>query len=186
MGRTIGYLRVSRGDQCPDRQIDGLSAVCDELHLEQGVSATAKKRPVFDATIRGLQPGDTLVVWDLDRAFRSTVDAITTAKALNARGIHLRIVTLHVDTSTPAGRLVYAMLAAAAEYEREVLIERTRQGLAAARRRGVRLGRPRKLSSNDVLKAQKQLRSSSETLCSVASTFGCSRHTLSRALRSTA
>lgn len=136
---------------------------------------------MFDAVLKALQPGETLVVWDLDRAFRSTVDAITTAKALNARGIHLRIVTLHMDTSTPAGRLVYAVMAAAAEYERDMLIERTRQGLAAARSRGVRLGRPRKLSPKDVVQARRQLRRSNETLRSVATNLGCSRRTLSRA-----
>ncbi|MEP2987310.1 MAG: recombinase family protein, partial [Roseibium sp.] len=77
----IGYLRVSKHEQSPDRQIDGLRGLCDELHIER-LSAVSAKRPVFEALVAQLKSGDALVVWDLDRAFRSTIDAITTAEKL--------------------------------------------------------------------------------------------------------
>lgn len=183
MGRKIGYLRVSTGEQCPDRQIDGLESECDELRIEQGVSASAKSRPVFERLLADLKSGDTLVVWDLDRAFRSSLDAITVAKTLSQREIHLHIVTLHMDTSTPAGRFVYTLLAALAEFERDTLRERTKQGLEAARKRGKTLGRPRKLSDKDVTYARYLLEHEpSTTIAGLARSYGCSRHTLIRAL----
>jgi DNA invertase Pin-like site-specific DNA recombinase len=139
--RKIGYLRVSRRDQCLDRQIDGLEETCDELRLEH-ISAASKVRPVFDQLIQDLNAGDSLVVWDLDRAFRSTIDAISHAEALTKRNIGFRILTLNVDTQTPDGMLIYTIMAAMAEHERRQISKRTKEGLEAARRRGVRLGRP--------------------------------------------
>jgi len=184
MGKRIGYLRVSTQEQRPDRQIDGLRSECDEMRIEHGVSATAKKRPVFDHLLRELEAGDTLVVWALDRAFRSVLDALTVAKQLQERGVHLRVIALDMDTATPAGRFVYALLAALAEFERDTLVERTRQGLCAARRRGKTLGRPHKLSRADIAHAQELLQKDpSKTIEEVAARFGCSRKTLSRALR---
>ena len=141
----LGYLRVSTEEQRPDRQIDGMRPLCDELHIET-CSAVANKRPVFDHILNTLKKGDTLVVWDVDRAFRSTVDAINYAEKLRERGIEFRIVSLGVDTSTADGMLVYTVVAALAEHERKRLSERTKQGLEAARRRGKRIGRPRKLT----------------------------------------
>lgn len=139
----IGYLRVSTEDQNHQRQIDSLQTVCDELHTET-TSAINKKRPVFESVIKKLQAGDTLVVHDLDRAFRSTLDALKQAEQLRTRGVEFQILSLNVDTGTPAGQLVFTVMAAFAQYERQCISQRTKEGMAAARRRGKHIGRPKK------------------------------------------
>lgn len=178
----IGYLRVSTHEQCLDRQRFGLEGLCDELHLER-LSAVCPKRPVFDSVIRRLKPGDTLVIWDLDRAFRSVVDALNEAEKLRVRGIELHIANLNVDTATPAGMLLYTVMSAFAEFERRMLAQRTREGLAAARRRGVRLGRPPKLDERAIALARRRLRQPGATKAHVAAELGVSAWTLTRALR---
>ena len=145
----LGYLRISTSEQCHDRQIDGLMNICDELYIET-LSAVSPSRPVFDDVNSRLTNGDTLVVWDLDRAFRSTIDAIQTAETLRARGIGFQVATLMIDTETPAGEYTYTIMAATAQFERRNLIKRTKEGMEAARRRGVRLGRPPKLLPDQV------------------------------------
>ena len=178
----IGYLRVSTEEQRPDRQIDGLEPLCDVLRIEK-TSAAGKTRPIFDRILAELRAGDTLVVWDLDRAFRSTVDAIIQAEGLKERGIEFQIVSLGVDTSTADGKLVYTVIAALAEHERSRLSERTKQGLEAARRRGQRLGRPRKLTNDQLLEARRKLSSNEATIAQLAAACGVHPWTLSRALR---
>ena len=139
----IGYLRVSTEDQNHQRQIDSLKTICDALYTET-LSATNKKRPVFEKVLRKLKLGDTLVVHDLDRAFRSTIDALSHAERLRERGVEFQILSLNVNTSTPAGQLVYTVMAAFAQYERQCLSQRTKEGMAAAKRRGKHVGRPPK------------------------------------------
>ncbi len=139
----IGYLRVSTVDQNHQRQIDSLNTVCDELYTET-ISAINKKRPVFERVIGKLNAGDTLVVHDLDRAFRSTLDALKQAEQLRQRGVEFQILSLNVDTGTPAGELVFTVMAAFAQYERQCLSQRTKEGMAAAKRRGKHVGRPKK------------------------------------------
>ena len=140
----IGYLRVSTVDQNHQRQIDSLKTVCDELYTET-ISAINKKRPVFERVIGKLHAGDTLVVHDLDRAFRSTLDALKQAEQLRKRGVEFQILSLNVDTGTPAGQLVFTVMAAFAQYERQCLSQRTKEGMAAAKRRGKHVGRPKKI-----------------------------------------
>ncbi|MDD9911211.1 MAG: recombinase family protein [Ahrensia sp.] len=178
----IGYLRVSTVEQKPDRQIDGLKEHCDELRVER-ISATARMRPVFDALLAELRPHDTLVVWDLDRAFRSTIDALVHSEMLRDRGIEFQIVTLGVDTSTADGRLIYTVLAAFAEHERNRLSERTKEGLRAARRRGVRLGRPPVLTNSQIDSALAELKSNRSTIKELAAEYNIHPWTLSRAIR---
>lgn len=182
MARKVGYLRVSTQEQKPDRQLLGLEALCDELHIER-LSAVARRRPVYEAVLSGLERGDTFVVWDLDRAFRSVVDAITEAERLRMRGVAFQIVNLQVDTNTPAGMLVYTVMSAFAEFERRMLGQRTREGLAAARKRGKTLGRPRKLSTDDIHRIRLRIEEQGEQLARIAPDFGVSPATLSRALR---
>lgn len=177
----IGYLRVSTCEQLPDRQIDGLRPICDELHIET-LSAAAKVRPIFDKVLRCLKPGDTLAVYDLDRAFRSTIDALSHADKLRQRGIHFQIVSLGVDTATPDGKLIFTVIAALAEHERARLAERTRQGLAAARRRGKRLGRPPKLNASDIERARRALSEGRNSLRDLAHKCGVHPSTLRRSL----
>lgn len=179
--RTIGYLRVSTAEQRPDRQIDGLKMICDELHIEK-LSAVSPHRPVYERVISSLRRGDMLVVWDLDRAFRSVIDALSEAEKLRARGVHFRIANLSIDTSTPAGIFVYTMMSALAEFERRMLSQRTKEGLAAARQRGKRLGRPPKLTPEQLSDARMRV-CAGETMRSVAEDFHVAPWTLSRALR---
>lgn len=174
-----GYLRVSTDEQRPDRQIDALKDLCDELHIET-VSAVAKSRPVYEGLIAKLTAGDTLVVWHVDRAYRSTVDAILEVQKLHARNINLMIVSLDIDTATPDGMLVYTMIAAMAQWERSTLSARTKQGLEAARRRGKRLGRPRKLSTKQTRCAMHMLSTPGANVNCVAKLYGVSGRTLAR------
>lgn len=179
--KKIGYLRISTYEQKPDRQIDGLKENCDELHIET-LSAVSAKRPKFDEVIESLNEGDALVVWDLDRAFRSTIDANLTAARLKERGIHFEILTLAIDTATPSGELVYTIMAATAQFERQNLIKRTKEGLEAARRRGVRLGRPPKLSAKQVADANHHISNNLASPLEMAKRFKVSIWTLERAL----
>jgi len=134
--RRIGYLRVSTEEQRPDRQIEGLETLCDELHIET-LSAVSRNRPVYDGIKARLRKGDMLVVWDLDRAYRSARDALNELDALQRQGVDFVIANLKVDTTTPEGYYVYTIMSANSEFERRTLSRRTREGLAAARRRGV-------------------------------------------------
>jgi DNA invertase Pin-like site-specific DNA recombinase len=181
MSRKIGYLRVSTVDQNPDRQIDGLRDICDELHVEK-LSATSRRRPVYEAVVTALGPGDTLVIWDLDRAYRSARDALDALDALDRRGVRFHIARLAIDTRTPTGRFLYTMMGGLAEFERLTLSQRTREGLMAARRRGVRLGRPPKLGAGDLERARSRL-DLGEPAVHVARALAVSRATLARALR---
>lgn len=180
--KKIAYVRVSTPDQRHDRQIEGLKALCDELHVET-LSACAAKRPVYDRVIKQLKPGDMLVVWDLDRAFRSVVDALTEAEKLRARGVHFRIANLNIDTSTPAGIFVYTMLSALAEFERRTLSQRTKEGLEAARKRGAKIGRPPIMSDKQLRDARQQIDFDGKSTSRVAKELGIPRWTLARSLK---
>ncbi len=178
----IGYLRVSLEEQREDRQEDGLKALCDEIYVEK-MSAANKKRPVYQKIINKLNAGDTLVVWDLDRAFRSTVDALLEAEKLKQRGIEFQIVNLNVDTSTPSGELIYTVMAAFAQFERKNLIKRTKEGMAAARSRGAHIGRPYKLTTEEIILAYSKIQSGKSTLNGVALEFRCTKDTLLNAMK---
>lgn len=180
--RKYGYIRVSTSDQSHDRQVDGLLPLCDELHIETG-SAVGRRRPVYQALVRRLKPGDTFVVWSVDRAFRSTLDAIVEAEKFRKRGVSFQIVNLKIDTATPEGMYVYQIQAAGFEFERAFLIKRTREGLEAARRRGVKLGRPPKLKPAQLDAVRARLSSPGTTVTSLAKELNVWPWTLSRALR---
>jgi len=178
----IGYLRVSTEEQNTDRQVDALQPLCDEVFIEK-LSATAPKRPVFDHVMSLLKTGDTLVVWDLDRAFRSTVDAILQEKLLRENGIAFEIISLNVNTAEPAGEFAYSVMAAAAQLERRMISKRTKEGLAAARKRGVIPGRKPKLTNQQVLQAQEKWETGDYTQAELAAMFDVHPRTLARAIR---
>ena len=180
--KRIGYLRVSTDEQSPDRQVDGLATICDELHIEH-MSAVSRSRPVYERVIAALCPGDVLVVWDLDRAWRSTVDALNEISALQGRGVGFRIANFPFDTTTPEGYLLLTVLSGMGEFERRILSRRTKEGLAAARKRGVRLGRPCKLTDMQVAEARQRIANRDGTIVSIAEEMEVARWTLSRALR---
>ena len=177
----IGYLRVSTESQKEDRQEDGLKALCDELYVEK-ISAVSKTRPVYQQVIDKLQTGDTLVVWDLDRAFRSTVDALLEVEKLRRRGIEFHIVNLKVDTATPSGELLYTVMAAFSQYERQMIVMRTKQGMIAAKLRGKHIGRPRNPILEEVVLAHSRIEAGEGTIDEIAAGYGCSRKKLAQEL----
>lgn len=181
MAKKIGYLRVSTAEQSHDRQVDGLKDLCDELHVET-LSAVSPRRPVYERIMKTLRPGDVLVIWDLDRAYRSAKDALCELDALTRRGINFHIARLNIDTATPTGRFLYTVMGGLAEFERLMLSQRTREGLLAARKRGARLGRPPKLDAVQLAAARDRL-SGGETVKRVARSLGVAPWTVTRSLR---
>lgn len=154
--------------------------ICDELHIERR-SAVGKRRPVYEKVMRRLKPNDVFCILDIDRAYRSTIEALVELDRLRASGIHIMIVNLHVDTTTIHGRLLYTITSAYAEFERGFLSQRTKEGLAAARLRGKRLGRPPKLNTTQLKRAAKRI-AAHESFARVAKDYGIAPWTLSRAL----
>lgn len=183
--RKIGYLRVSTEEQRPDRQIDGLTAICDELHIET-LSAVSKTRPVYEKVMRRLKTNDIFVVWDLDRAYRSARDALNAFSALQKRGVRFQVINLPVDVNTDYGYYFFTVMSAQCELERRMLSRRTKEGLAAARARGKVLGRPRKLNDRQIEEARKRLRTTKTTITALAKEMKVGRGTLSHALNHTA
>ena len=177
--RRIGYIRVSTPSQLTDRQVMQLEAECDELRIEY-VSAVAAERPVFDALMLELNPQDTFVVVDLDRAFRSAIDAILTGQMLREHGVHFRVLSFPIDTASEEGELFYNILASFAHFERRIISRRTKEGLEAARRRGVRIGRPAHLSPETIVDAYDWMRKDDLPCRYVAALLGVSRLTLQR------
>jgi DNA invertase Pin-like site-specific DNA recombinase len=138
----VGYARVSTSDQSMDLQIDSLKIAGCERIFEEKISGKKSDRPELTRCLEYLRSGDTLVIWKLDRLGRTTRQLIELSHVLKERKISLQIITLGVDTSTPAGKLFFAIMAGLAEMETETIRERTQAGLQAARVRGRRGGRP--------------------------------------------
>ncbi len=176
----IGYARVSTQDQKPELQHDALSkAGCEKVFTEKA-SGAQRDRPELAAAIGYMREGDTLVVWKLDRLARSMKQLIETVEGLEARGIGFRSLTEAIDTTTPGGKLVFHIFGALAEFERSIIRERTRAGLEAARARGRRGGRPKKLSEGDLRAARAMLLDGEITVADVARRLGVSPATLYR------
>jgi len=149
----VGYARVSTRDQTTALQLDALRAAgCDRV-FEETASGASRDRPELAAALDYVRAGDTLVVWKLDRLARSTKQLLTTVEELARRGIGFRCLTQDIDTTTAGGRLVFTVFSAIAEFEREIIAERTRAGLDAARTRGRRGGRKPKLKARDLVRA---------------------------------
>lgn len=150
-GRKIGYVRVSDKDQSEALQVDALKAAgCDVIYGDHGVSGKIRKRVGLDEMLSCLKSGDTLAVWKLDRLGRSTIHLLQLLNDLRARGVDFQAITQGIDTTTAVGRMLYGQLAVFAEYERSLISERTKAGMAAAKARGVHVGRPRISSAKTV------------------------------------
>lgn len=157
-GELIGYARVSTADQVLDLQIDALKkAGCFHIHEEPATSGAKKVRPVLDMAIKDLRPGDTLVVWRLDRLSRSIKDLYERLAQIEAAGAGFRSLTEAFDFTTATGRLILGMLAIMAEFERQLTIERTKAGMAVLREKGHKMGAPVKLTKALKSKAKKML-----------------------------
>lgn len=177
-----GYIRTSTPEQLIDRQVNRLRDECDHIFIESGVSAVKRRRPVYDEVISRLQSGDMFIVLSLDRAFRSGLDALKELDKLHNRNVAFRSLTQNFDTRTPEGKLFFSICAALAEFERGILSIRTKEGMEAARRRGKRLGRPPKLSEDQILWARQKLKKSNSRneVRKLANTLGVSLSTLQR------
>ncbi|MCB1634082.1 MAG: recombinase family protein [Xanthomonadales bacterium] len=160
-------------------------AGCERIFQDEGVSAAQRDRPSFSATMNVLTTGDTLVIWKMDRAFRSVLHAASTLEEFSMHGIALHCLTENIDTSTAMGRCMYHVRNASAEWERDLISERTIAGMEAARRRGVRIGRPPKLSTDQV-EAIRQLVADDPSLShdQLADEYGVSVRTVKRAVTS--
>ncbi len=181
--RLIGYARVSSGEQTTALQLDALRVSgCAAIH-EDSASGASRSRPGLSRALADLAAGDTLVVWRLDRLGRSLRDLLDISEMLRERDVALRSLTDHIDTATAAGRMLYAVLGAVAQFERDVLRERTVAGMRAAKSRGEHIGRPSALTPLQVREAKKML-NRGESPNHVARVLRCGRSTLYRALRS--
>lgn len=185
----IGYMRISKADgsQTTDLQFDALVAagVEPEHIYEDSASGAKDDRPDLAACLKALRPGDTLVVWKLDRLGRSLPHLVAVMDDLNKRKIGLKVLTGHganIDTTTAAGKMIFGIFAALAEFERELISERTKAGLAAARARGRRGGRKPKMTPAKIKLAQAALKDPSTQVSSLCKELGITRQTLYRHL----
>jgi DNA invertase Pin-like site-specific DNA recombinase len=179
----IGYARVSTDDQNLRLQLDALRAAgCERIYRDDGISAVARERPGLARALSRLKPGDVLVVWKLDRLGRSVAHLIEVIGELRDRGIGFESLRDHIDTTSAGGRFYFHMLAALAEFERELIAERTKAGMAAAKRRGVHMGRPPKLTPAQIEQARARIKGG-ERIVAVAATLDVDQATLSRALK---
>ncbi len=154
----VGYARVSTLDQNPSLQTDTLrEAGCEKIFVEK-TSGARLERPQLKVALEFLRKNDTLVVWKLSRLARSLKQVIQTVQDMQVRNIDLWVLTQNIDTSTPEGRLFFHMTAAFDEFQRELIIENTRAGLAAASRQGRRGGRPRSMDDEKIRLAEALLR----------------------------
>jgi DNA invertase Pin-like site-specific DNA recombinase len=182
----IGYARVSTNDQTLALQQDALKAAgCEKIFTDQGISGAATTRPGLDQALKALHAGDTLVVWKLDRLGRSLSHLVQIMADFKEREIGFESVTEKIDTASSTGRLVLHIAAVFSEFERSLITERTRAGIAAAKRRGVKLGRKPTLTPAQIAHAR-SLVESGESPRAVARTFRVGRTTLWRFLKSEA
>jgi DNA invertase Pin-like site-specific DNA recombinase len=180
MGHLLGYARVSTTEQQPQLQVDALEhAGCYRVFTETASGARAD-RPVLEQVLDQLRPGDTLVVWKLDRLGRSLRHLVDTITELADRGVGFRSLQEAIDTTTPGGKLVFHVFAALAEFERDLIRERTAAGLSAARARGHHGGRPSVMTAHKIQVAQDMYRSAQYTVAAIARTLGVSRASVYR------
>lgn len=181
--KMVGYARVSTRDQNVDAQRQALLAAGCDLVFEDTISGTTKSRSGLNQAMAALSSGDVLVVWKLDRLGRSMQHVVNTVLDLDKRGIGFRSLTEAIDLSSSTGKLLLSVFGWLAEVERDLTTERTKAGLAAAKRRGVQLGRKRKLTPNDVAHARRMIESDEQSVAGMARILKVGRNTLGRALR---
>ncbi len=184
MRTLIGYCRVSSEEQNLDLQLQALEdAGCGQIFKDLGVSGSLKERQGLNDALRALNEGDVLVTWRLDRLGRSLPHLIEVVSNLNDRGCEFHSLTEALDTTTSGGRLVFHIMGALAEFERSLLIERTKAGIAAAKRNGKQFGRPFKLSGKQIDLARQLISSGEKSVTEMALILQVNRSTLWRALK---
>src|SRR5437588_7311427 len=183
MTTTIGYARVSTFEQILDLQRDALTAAgCDRIFTDT-MSGSRSDRPGLEQALDYLRAGDVLVVWRLDRLGRSLKYLIEVMTKLDERGIGFRSLTEQIDTTTSGGKLIFHVFGALAEFERDIIRERTQAGLAAARARGRMGGRPKKLETPAKVAMARALHADkTHSIAEICTSVGVSRATLYRYL----
>jgi DNA invertase Pin-like site-specific DNA recombinase len=176
----VGYARVSTIDQTLDLQRDALTnAGCSKIFTDTASGAQTERAGLAEA-LDYVRAGDTLVVWKLDRLGRSLKDLIERIRELNARKIGFKSLTEQIDTTTSGGKLIFHIFGALAEFERDIIRERTNAGLEAARVRGKLGGRPKALSPEKIKLARKLYADTGTSVAEICTILGISRHTLQR------
>jgi DNA invertase Pin-like site-specific DNA recombinase len=177
--RLVGYARVSTSEQSVQMQVDALLKAGvhrDNIHTES-VSGVSRRRPALERAYLDLQEGDTLVVYKLDRVGRSLLDLLDRIKRLEAMGCGFWSLSEKIDTTTPGGRLLMHVMGALAQFERDLIVERTREGVRAHIARGGKIGAETKMTADKVQKAHKML-SKNRSVAEVAKTLKVSTGTI--------
>jgi DNA invertase Pin-like site-specific DNA recombinase len=179
----IGYARVSTKEQETNLQIDALtSAGCEAIYQEKK-SGGNLRRPELQKLIRDLKPGDTIIVYKLDRFARSLRDLLDLVELIERRKAKFQSLTEHIDTTSPVGRMIFQIIGAFAEFERALIKERVTAGIKAAQRRGVRFGRERKMTPEQEAEAMAQWQTRKFTKAALARANDCSIAAIKRAIQ---
>ena len=183
----IGYMRISKADgtQSTDLQRDALlSAGVDSNNIyDDHISGTKDDRPGLNSCIKALRAKDTLVIWKLDRLGRNLRHLVNTVEELNGRGVGLKVLSgqgASIDTTTPAGKLIFGIFASLAEFERDLISERTKAGLASARARGRKGGAPYKMTKAKLRLAQSAMGKPETVVGELCEELGISKQTFYR------
>lgn len=177
----LGYARVSTEDQHLDAQVSALEAASVERIFCEKISGSKVARPELERLLDQLRPGDVIVVTRYDRLSRSLQHLLTIVDAIRAKGAGFRSLAEDIDTTTPAGRLIFHVFASIAQFERERISERTREGLAAARKRGQTGGRPPALSAERRAEVRRMRDQDGRSIAELARLFRVSPNTVRRA-----
>lgn len=184
MGHKIGYARVSTADQDPQLQLDALAAEGCLKVYQDTATGTKADRPAWNACLDDLRPGDTLIIWKVDRLGRNLGDLIDIVTTLAEREVGVKSLTNGIiDTTTAQGKLVFGIFALMAEYEAALIRERTLAGLLAARARGRSGGRKPKMTPEQINKAQRMYDSKQFTMAEIAASCGVTPMTIYRHIR---
>lgn len=180
----IGYARVSTPDQSVRSQVQALKAAgCEKVFSDEGVSGAAVFKPEYEEALTFARRGDTLVVWKLDRLSRRTRDLIDEVQRIEDAGMNFRSLQDAIDTNTSVGKFFFHVMAAIAELERDGIRERTKAGLAAARRAGKRLGRPPSISDDQWDIIRPMISEQTHTIREISTLIGVSRQAIYRRLK---
>lgn len=184
--QNLGYARVSTTEQNLDLQLSALRAVgCHDVLTDEGISGSDFTRPGLSKLLKRLRTGDTLTVWRLDRLGRSLFNLIKLVRELEERGVQFRSLSESIDTGSSGGRLLFHLLAAMAEFERSLVSERTRAGMAAARARGSRIGRKPAMSPEQIAEATSAFVDDGISLADLARKYAIHPRTLKSKMRLT-